>query len=447
MASRNKIRAPLPVILLIIAFLCPSEFSVYIAGLRFPPHRVALFLLFPLAIWRLVRQSGLKFKAYDLAFLAYNVWTTLIYIYHLGSDDGLVYGGSLALESLGSYLVARVWIRDAAQFQATLTAMAVAIAFAALVALPETLFGKIYTHDFLRELTGFIHPTGVEQRVGLTRAYGTFDHPIHYGTFCATFLALFWFAGTSTTTRNKRVLLIVGATCLGLSSAPILCLLVQAGLLVWERLTRGVKYRTSMTLAALFGLYIFASCVMTRSPIMFIATGLTLDAATGFYRTQIWENGLINVYDNALLGIGLKDWVRPEWMASSTIDAFWLVLMMRQGLVSFFLLGTGIFLIMRAVVVRGLGIKDLGVRRLARGWIMSMLALSLIATTVHLWNVPHAFFFFFIGTAGWLADPRRAKAAKKTQLPKTNAGFYVHTLAPAPVPALWPAGALPHGAS
>ena len=309
MASRNKIRAPLPVILLIIAFLCPSEFSVYIAGLRFPPHRVALFLLFPLAIWRLVRQSGLKFKAYDLAFLAYNVWTTLIYIYHLGSDDGLVYGGSLALESLGSYLVARVWIRDTAQFQATLTTIACAIAFAAVVALPETLFGKIYTHDFLRELTGFIHPTGVEQRVGLTRAYGTFDHPIHYGTFCATFLALFWFAGTSTTTRNKRVLLIVGATCLGLSSAPILCLLVQAGLLVWDRLTRGVIYRTSMTLAALFGLYIFASCVMTRSPIMFIATGLTLDAATGFYRTQIWENGLLNVYDNVWVGIA-KTWRR-----------------------------------------------------------------------------------------------------------------------------------------
>ena len=35
-------RAPWPVIFLIVAFLCPTELSLYVAGLRFPPHRVAL---------------------------------------------------------------------------------------------------------------------------------------------------------------------------------------------------------------------------------------------------------------------------------------------------------------------------------------------------------------------------------------------------------------------
>ena len=54
------------------------------------------------------------------------------------------------------------------------------------------------------------------------RAYGTFDHPIHYGTFCAALLAQFWYATTSTMERRKRAVLLAGATFLGLSSAPIL---------------------------------------------------------------------------------------------------------------------------------------------------------------------------------------------------------------------------------
>ncbi len=445
MASRKKLRAPLPVIILIIAFLCPTEFSLYLGGLRLPPHRVALILLFPLAIWRLLTQSGLKLRTFDIAFLLFNIWTVGIYMYHQGQDEGMVYGGSLALESFGSYLVARVWIRDASQFQATLATMMTAIGVAALVALPETLFGHIFTHDLLRELTGYVHPIAVEQRVGLTRAYGTFDHPIHYGTFCAALLALFWYAETRQKSRNKRVALLVAATCLGLSSAPILCLFLQASMLLWERQTRGVNSRTSLTLVVLMGIYIGASCVMTRSPIMFIATGMTLDSWTGFYRTQIWENGLINVYANPWLGIGLAEWVRPWWMFSSTVDAFWLVTMMREGLPALLLLVTGIVLLTRAVVRRGLRAKDLTIRRLSRGWIMSLIALSLVGTTVHFWNVLHAFFFFFIGLAGWLADPQRVKVAAKIRAAKNNAGFHTHAIGPAPVQAPWPQGPLPQG--
>ena len=36
---------------------------------------------------------------------------------------------------------------------------------------------------------------------------------------------------------------------------------------------------------------------------------------------------------------------------------------------------------------------------------MSLIALSLVGCTVHFWNVLYAFFFFFIGMSGWIADP------------------------------------------
>lgn len=412
---KGKIKTPKPVILLIIAFLCPTEFSLYIAGLRIPPHRLALILLFPLAVWRLASQKNLKIRSFDIAFILFNIWTVGIFTYHHGDHDGLIYGGSLAIDGLGAYLVARTWVRDLDSFHATLRTLGVAIGVAALIALPETLFGHIFTHDALKALTGYVHPTAEETRMHLTRAYGTFDHPIHYGTFCAALLSLFWYAAKSAGDRRRRAMMLTAATVLGLSSAPILCLALQGGMLAWEKLTRGTVNRTGMTLGVLAGLYVGAACVMTRSPIDFIATGMTLDPWTGYYRLQIWEHGLENVYASPWTGIGLNDWVRPWWMASSTIDAFWLVIGLREGAPAFLLIAVAIVLNTRAVVKRGLRNKDIAVRRLSRGWIMSLIALCLVGVTVHFWNVLYAFFFFFMGLSGWIADPVKARAAVKVK--------------------------------
>lgn len=432
--AKKQIKTPIPVIMLIVAFLCPTEFSLYLEGLRMPPHRVALILLLPIALFHIAVGRRAKFRSYDAAFLAFNLWTVGIFMYHQGEHDGLVYGGSLALESLGAYLVARVWVRDTEQFHATLRTMGFAITAAALIALPETLLGQTFTHDLLRSLTGYVHPTAVETRLHLTRAYGTFDHPIHYGAFCAAFLAIFWYAAKTPLARKRNAALLCLATFLGLSSAPILCLMLQGAMLVWEKLTRGTASRTSITLAVLAGFYIGASAVMSRSPINFIATGMTLDSWTGYYRLQIWEHGLVNVYANPLTGIGLNDWVRPWWMVSSTVDAFWLVVLMREGIPAMVFLATGIVLIVCAVHKNGLKNPDFAIRRLSRGWIMSLIALSLIGFTVHFWNVLYAFFFFYIGIAGWIADPMRVKAKAKKALPKPRPYYAAQRTQPMPQP-------------
>ena len=67
---------------------------------------------------------------------------------------------------------------------------------------------------------------------------------------------------------------------------------------------------------------------------------------------------------------------------------------------------------------------------------MSLIALSMAATTVHLWNVPFTFFFFFVGCAGWIADPVKVRA--KVQAKKPAAPH------PQPVPQYWPAASQPH---
>ena len=98
-----------------MTFLCPTEFSLYLDGLRLPPHRVALLVLLPIALVRLAAHRHLKFRSYDAAFILFNLWTVAIFMYHQGQHEGLVYGGSLALEGLGAYLVARAWVRDEAR--------------------------------------------------------------------------------------------------------------------------------------------------------------------------------------------------------------------------------------------------------------------------------------------------------------------------------------------
>ncbi len=247
-------------------------------------------------------------------------------------------------------------------------------------------------------------------RMGLIRAGSTFDHPIHYGSFCAAAFALLWCAEPSNTRRLVRGAIVAFATFLSLSSAPLLSLGLQIVMLSWEYWTRGVAMRLHMTLAILAGLYIGMTAVASRSPIQLLITGMTFDPWTGIYRTLIWEHGLTNVWASPWTGLGLAEWDRPQWMISSTIDAYWLVLAMRSGIPAFLLLAAAIILMVRAVLRRGTRSKDKQRRRLSSGWIISMIALCLLGATVHFWNVPHAMFFFFLGLGGILADPKRVKS-------------------------------------
>ncbi|MEM1088560.1 MAG: O-antigen ligase family protein, partial [Pseudomonadota bacterium] len=256
------------------------------------------------------------------------------------------------------------------------------------------------------------HPTGVETRLGLTRAYGTFDHPIHFGTFCASLMALLVYAGRSNRQSRKRAGLLTGATFLSLSSAPLLSLALQGALILWDQLTRRLKTRLSLSLIAVAVGYVALDLISTRSPMAILATRLTLDSWTGYYRLFIWEHGMNNVWSAPLLGLGLADWARPWWMVADTVDSYWLVLAMRQGIPSFLVLVIALGLIIFATNRKVRQLPDRHARNLLRGWTMSLVALCLIGLTVHYWNALHTYMFFLIGMGGVFADPvRRTRAA------------------------------------
>jgi hypothetical protein len=411
---------PLPVTLVVLAFICPTELSVFIGGMRFSPHRLVFLLVLPFALTRLARSRDLKVRAFDVLFLLYNAWTVGVFIYHgdatpaavsnQGSGGALQYGGALALESFAAYVIARAYVRDAVQARAVAKLLVAAVMIVGALALPETLLGQHFVHDAMNALTGYGFPLKYETRLGLERAYSTFDHPIHYGTFCASALALVWFAERKPQRQWTRAGLLTLATILGLSSAPILCLALQAALIVWEALTRGVVNRVQITLGVFAALYLGAALVGTRTPIGLIATGMTLDSWTGYYRLVIWEHGIENLTANPISGIGLADWTRPWWMISDSIDAFWLVIPLRAGVPAIVFLVGALALLLRTAARRSGRSRDLEVRRMLRGWVISVIALCLVGVTVHFWNVLYAYFFFMLGLGGWLADPQRVVA-------------------------------------
>ncbi len=404
--------APLPIVLVVLSFLAPTELSLYIADLRLPPHRVVLLLALPFALQRLASGNA-KLRSYDALFLIFAIWTVIVFTSHEG-QPGFIYGGSLALESFGSYAIARAFIRTRTQFDACLRLLILMVAITLVLALPEFLFGQHFVHDLLQAVTGYVAPRNIEFRKGFARAYATFDHPIHLGVFCVSILSLALYSVRSLSARLRRASLIILATATAISSGPILCLLMQLALMSWERVSRMLRHRVLLLVAVIAGLYIGASFVMTRSPIAVLAVGFTLDPWTGFYRLQIWEHGLQNVSDHWFMGLGRADWSRPEWMVASTIDAYWLVVAMSQGAPAFLILATAILLLARAVGRRVKRSPDRKESQIGRAWLIALLALSLMACTVHFWNALHAYFFFFLGIAGWMADPpRRARYRPK----------------------------------
>lgn len=411
-------RLPLPVFLLIVSFALPTEFSIPIGGMRFAPHRVVLLFAIPFAVIRML-QPGIRLRAFDFAFLFYNAWMFGVFLYHgdtqlsegynANSSGALAYGGALALEGFGGYIVARAFVRDSETALAALRLLVVVIACVALLALPEALSGVHFAHDLASLFSGNGIALKYEKRMGLERAYATFDHPILFGAFCASVLAMVWMSEPDRRWRKRAITFIVLGSFLSLSSAPMLSLGLQVGLLVWERVTRGMASRLSLTFSILFGLMIGFWAVTGRSPAAFVATGMTLDSWTGYYRLLIWEFGIANVMDSPWTGIGLRDWTRPYWMASDSIDAFWLVIPLRAGLPASFFLVSGVALVMiaasRTISRRG----EPQVWNFRAGWLISLIAFGLIGCTVHYWNALYCYVFFIIGLGTWIADPRKVR--------------------------------------
>ena len=168
-----------------------------------------------------------------------------------------------------------------------------------------------------------------DMRMGLFRAQGVVDHPILWGVFCSIAIANTYYLYRDR--RVRRLVLTAFSTAMtftSLSSGPLLSAVLQLGMISWGWITRNAWW--VLVGLVVFG-YVTVDLLSNRTPVQVLISYLTFNPGSGYWRLHIWNYASAEVLRHPLFGIGLNDWARPGWLASSSVDNFWLNTAMRYG--------------------------------------------------------------------------------------------------------------------
>lgn len=393
--------SPVWVQLLIWSLVIPTELSFTIFGLRLNAYRIILLTGFLPALVKCTSNRKIRFGLPDFFILFNGLWCVLALSYNHEILTGLQSGGIRVLELCGSYFIARAYIIDEKTYLSTLKVFITALTFLLPFLLVET-FTSINLIKVIAN-QGTFNPS-IDKRFGLTRAFGPFDHPILLGVFGAAFLGMFYnsygknfFLSKS---RVKPVLLAIICSCCSISSGAILTIAIQAFLICWRKVTKGIAARWRILTILFFITYFAIDLLSNRGPLYVFMSYMTFSPQTAYYRKLIFDSGIENVIDNPVFGIGLNDWSRPEWMISASMDNFWLVQAVTFGLPS-------LITILLATIIP-LGRKwgaDQSKNQLRMGWTLSLVGIAISGITVHFWNALLVFFGLLLGMGVWMTHP------------------------------------------
>jgi len=305
-------------------------------------------------------------------------------------------------------------VRTPSQFGRTVRWYIWLVAIVGTLAIPEALFDwRMFAFLDTTAPNHFAPSTDEDNyiRFGLHRAAVTFDHPILYGVFCATSFGLAWYVYINNQVRWIVLLIIFFSTFFSVSSAPLLACALTGAFIACEKLTRRFVYRTAIALSIIVAVIILLDIAANRSPIAVILPFVSLNHWTAYYRLLIWENATTNILNSPIFGIGLNDWVRPDWMPPS-VDSFWLLVALTGGIPAITALVVAVVHLLARVHVRR-GFVEAKERWQTRfGWTVAVLAVCVQGLTVHYWGAMHSFFFFVLGLGAWMSDSKEGLAPR-----------------------------------
>ena len=409
---------PLPVWLYLLAVVVPIGFNIgplYMTGLRM----ILMVMIIPLMVQLLAGRFG-KVLLVDVLFILYIFWMTIAMLVN-HPDRVIENTGADAIEFLGGYVMGRAYIRTPAAFGALCRALGVIVLCSAPFALYETLTGSPPLLEALSAVPGIRIPglNGQEPRMGLERVQFGFAHPIHYGLFCSVAFSMTWVGLKKWSSYLNRLMTsVIVASCgfLALSSGALLAIFLQIGLILWGAVFASIKRRWWLLFAMFVAAYIMIDVLSNRSPVRVFMSYATFSAQTAFWRGLIFEWGLANVIGgfgipaSPWFGIGFNDWIRPDFMHTSTVDNFWLLIAMRYGLPAFVILALG-YVIGLALIIRRDFNDDPVLSQFRLAWVYTFMGLTFTLCTVHIWSSIYSFAFFFFGAGMWLITARIEAAA------------------------------------
>lgn len=404
-ARPGKTRLALPIVLYMFAVILPIGF--YIGPLYL--NLIRLILLIAIVPLTLKLLSG-KFGGLllpDVFLFLHSIWI-IIAISVIEPDRAVQYVGSTLIEFIGSYVLARAYIRTVDDFIAMMRLLILTILLTLPLGPPEMLTNSPPVLAFLQKIPGLrtfeIVDSPDEYRMGLYRVQAVFPHPIHYGIFCSFGVAL-CFVGLKgvygTVKRYLTTAVMSFCVFMSLSSGALLPIFLQIFMMGWAWAFRWTRLRWLLLALLVLAGYIAVDLISNRPPMIAILSYITFSSWNAYWRALIFEYGMQNVWDNPWFGIGLSaDWKRPYWMYSPSVDNFWLVIAMRYGFPGFITLALGYFPTLWRVGRRKFR-EEGTVWRLRRGWMIVMVCLSLALATVDVWSTMFSFVFFMFGAGMW----------------------------------------------
>ena len=385
--------------LLVLSFLVPSEFNFTLGSFVLSAYRLTLICLIPYVIWTAIRKSQagrVKWNVCDVLALTIGVWPMIAFGLNTSIGAAFESGGIQALELVLPYFLIRVHVRShnrRVEFSKMLFLMVTILFF---LGLPEAIYGRHFTHELASALSGTEYSGSPEQRFGIWRAMGPTDHAIIFGTLCALVMS----AAIMLAQRRPKFWLIVAFSGFGAlmsaSSAPILAVLVQLAMLTWAKLTRGYRNRWWLLVGLFVIFYIVVDLLSNRDPIRVMFTYLLLNPETGYARYYMWVNsfevaaqstwGLIfgYGYDTEIFSIIDNQFWRN--LLETTVDSFWLVSMLRFGVIILILFLVFIVLVFANSLSYVFSSNKRSERYFMQAWFITAFAMTLIATTVHFWG-------------------------------------------------------------
>ena len=391
-----------PVVLFIASIFVPWLFEI--GSFALSPYRLVLIILIIPVIVMWISGKAERVRVADIALLLFWMWCFLSLLYLHGLALAVQPAGILLIETLGPYLLARCYIRNADDFYKLVKLMYWLI----VLLLPFSIVEAFTGTNLLSNIFGLVMRThgdsGTEPRWGLTRVQSVFEHPILYGVSTGSAFALvqlvLGYRKPKLQTMTKTAL--IGLTSLlSLSAGPVSAIFVQWILVTWNGLLSGVVARWKFMWALIAAMYLLISIVSNQTVPEFYLTHFSFDQASAYYRVLIWTFGLESSFNHPLFGVGLGEWDRPDWMPPS-IDMFWLIHAVKHGFPAGFLMLLAFFSAYLPVSFKSeLDGKHLQYRT---AYVIVMTGFFLVGWTVHFWNATYVLFMFLLGSGMWLLD-------------------------------------------
>ena len=406
-----------PILLVGYACLLPRELTVYLADAALFPYRLALLVMTPFALANLAR-APVRFSMVDFFAIFASVWFSVALLVTTSVEAGLISGVSNGIDLGLAYLLGRSSVRTAEDLRLVLRGLLPGVLLLVAVLALESLSHRMLLRPLLAELLGLPQPDlYYRARFGLLRAMGPFPHPILGGVFLVSLLPLMWYLAHDLRARLAGTAAAFGAI-FTVSSTALIGLALGIGLIALElvqRLTRVPAFLLTGLYACLAAVFIaFGS---QGGLVWFLVRRLSLDSDSGLYRMWIWEYGGAEALANPWFGIGQRDWVRPDYMFSASVDTYWLVLAMAYGFPALVAV-LGMMLGTMLAVARTQKYRH-PVDRNAGMAIIGFVAIALFSgLTVHFWEALLAWMILLTGCGASLAsEARRAQAPRLVPTP------------------------------